>query len=127
MLELTAKNLRKKQKNKIHSYLELQELPLHKTVAELNAATAGCSAAQITKAIKVQVRALVALCGNARSDLMSFSIAGRSFPHDIVKATYTALLRRLKPVHFVKLDLLQVMLKDLHIWRGGSEFKHKVQ
>ena len=127
MLQQTSRNLREKCKNKIHGYLELQEVPLHKTIVEFNSMNAERSPAQITKAIKVQVRALVTLCGNSRSDLMSFSVAGQPFTHDVVKATYVSMLRRLKPTDFVKLDLLQVMFKDPHTCRGGSEFKHKVK
>ncbi len=58
---------------------------------------------------------------------MSFSAAGRNFDHHNIKAAYVAMLRRLAPAAFAKQTLLQIALKDVHIYRGGNEFKHKVK
>ena len=147
MMMEAARLERTRMKTKIHAYLQLSEVALIKTPVEFENSIKGMSKAQVcichapnthththghtltcmykhqvTKFIKVQIRALTNLCGNKKTDLITFSASGKQFSHDVIRATYVALLRRLPTHAFIKKSLVTMLIKETHVFRGSEMY-----
>ena len=67
--------------------------------------------------------------GVARKELIAFSSGGKKFSHEVILAAYLAMLDKLGPggsLHSYvtnKKTVLQSVMRDYHIFRGGREYK----
>jgi len=54
---------------------------------------------------------------------MAFSAAGKQFSHPVIRATYVALICRLPRHVFKKKELVPMLYKEVHIFRGAETYK----
>ena len=75
------------------------------------------------------MRLLNKVYGVSRKDLIAFSSGGNKFSHDVVLASYLVLMKRLssggdlQSTVSTRRTILQSVMRDYHIFRGGQEYK----